>query len=114
MSTIRKLSMCAFLIAGFAFLAAPVRPLVQAHDNQSTVTSSTPLSDTSSSAPACTTVGRPCNPKAATCCPGLSCVFQGGSTRVGYACKLRRGATSSSWELSDNKLERGELTELPR
>ena len=114
MSTIRTLSMCAVLMSGFALLAVPVQPIVQAHDNQSTVASSTPSSDTSYGAPACTIVGRPCNPKASTCCPGLSCVFSGGSTRVGYACKLRRAATSSYWELSENNLGRGELNELLR
>jgi hypothetical protein len=111
MSSVRTLSMCAVLIAGCALLVVPVQPVVQAQDNQSAVAFSTESSNTSYSAPACTTFGRPCNPKASTCCPGLSCVFQGGSTRVGYACKIRRGATSS-WELSENNLERGELTKL--
>ena len=111
MSTIRTSSIGAVLIAGFALLALPIPPVVQAHENQSTVASSPTSSEASYSAPACTTFGRPCNPKASTCCPGLSCVFQGGSTRVGYACKIRRGATSS-WELSENNLERGELTKL--
>ena len=111
MSKIRTSSMCAVLIAGFALLAAPVPPVVQAQDNQSAVAFSTEPSNTSYSAPACTSVGRQCNPKAPTCCPGLSCVFHGGSTRVGYACTLRRGAASSSWELSENNLDRDERTE---
>jgi hypothetical protein len=114
MSTICTLSMCAVLIAPFAVLAVPVQPKVQAQDNQSSVALSTEPSNTSSSPDACTVVGRPCNPKAPTCCPGVSCVFQGGSTRVGYACKLRRGAVSSSWELSKNILDDGELPELLR
>lgn len=91
MSTIRRLSMCAVLIAGFALLAVPVRPVVRAQDDRSFVALSKDLSNQPYAAPACTTVGRPCNPKASTCCPGLSCVFHGGSTRVGYACTLRGG-----------------------
>jgi hypothetical protein len=112
MSIIRTLSMCAVLIAGFALLAVPVPTTVQAQDNHSAAAFTTKLSGTSYNPPACTTMGRPCNPKAPTCCPGLSCVFQGGSTRVGYACKLRRGATGASWELTDNNLNRRDLTEL--
>lgn len=112
MSTIRTWSMSAVLIAGVALLAAPVPQLVRAQDHQSTAASSTKPSAISYSPPACTMIGRPCNPKAPTCCPGLSCVFQGGSTRVGYACKLLRGATGSFQELSENKLDRDELTEL--
>jgi hypothetical protein len=109
MSTIRTLSMCAVLIAGFALLAVPVQSVVQAQDNQSAVAFSTEPSNTSYSSPACTTFGRPCNPNASPCCPGLSCVFHGGSTRVGYMCTLRRGATISPWELSENSLDRGEF-----
>ena len=56
---------------------------------QSAVSSSTEPSDTSHSSAACTPFGRPCNPRASSCCPGLSCVFHGGSTRVGYMCTLR-------------------------
>jgi len=114
MSTIRTWSMCAVLLAGFVLLAVPVQPVVKAQDNESAVAFSTEPSNTSYSPAACTTVGRPCNPKASTCCSGLSCVFHGGSTRVGYMCTLRRGATSSSWELSKNNLDRDELTQHPR
>src|SRR5215469_7778774 len=104
MSTIRTCLMYLVLIAGFVLSAVPVQPVVQAQDNQSDVAFSTEPSNISSSSLACTMVGRQCNPNASTCCPGLSCVFHGGSTRVGYACTLRRGATSSSWELSDKNL----------
>lgn len=105
MSAIRTLLMCAVLIAGFALLSVPVPQLVQAQDTPAAVL--TEPSDASYGSPACTTLGRPCNPKASTCCPGLSCVFNGGSTRVGYSCKPRRGATSSSQELTENILDRG-------
>lgn len=115
MSTIRMLSMCAVLIAGFALLAVPVQTVVRAQDNPSAAALSTKPSSTSYSAPACTTAGRPCNPKASTCCPGLKCVFHGGSTRVGYACTFgKSAAANSSWELSDKKLDRVEVTELLR
>jgi len=114
MTIIRTLSMCVVLIAGFALLAVPVPTTVLAQDNHSPAALSTKLPDTSDNPPACTTMGRPCNPKAPTCCPGLSCVFQGGSTRVGYACKPRRGATGASWELTDNNLNRRDVTEFLR
>jgi hypothetical protein len=106
MGAIRTWSICTVLIAGVALLAVPVQPSVHAQGNQSAVAFLTEPSNTSYSAAACTVIGRPCNPKASTCCPGLSCVFSGGSTRVGYACKLRRRATSSHWELSENNLGR--------
>jgi probable HAF family extracellular repeat protein len=35
----------------------------------------------------CTLPGRPCSPSLTRCCGTLHCVFSGGSTRVGYACK---------------------------
>ena len=35
----------------------------------------------------CTLPGRPCAPHSSSCCPGLRCVFFGGSTRVGYQCR---------------------------
>jgi len=35
----------------------------------------------------CTLPGRPCAPQSSSCCPGLRCVFFGGSTRVGYQCR---------------------------
>ena len=35
----------------------------------------------------CTLYGRPCSPSLTRCCGTLHCVFSGGSTRVGYACK---------------------------
>lgn len=73
---------------------------------QPAVSFSTEPSDTSYSSGACTTFGRPCNPKASTCCPGSSCVFHGGSTRVGYMCMLR--ATN------ENIIDRSELTESLR
>lgn len=112
MSTIRMLSICTVLISGFALLAVPIQTVVQAQENQSALAVSTQPSNTSYSAPACTTLGRPCNPTASTCCPGLKCVFHGGSTRVGYMCTLRSGATTSSSELVENKLDRGEPPEL--
>jgi len=111
MSTSRTCLMYLVLIAGFVLLAVPVQPVIQAQGNQSDVAFSTEPSNTPSSSLACTMLGRPCNPNASTCCPGSICVFHGGSTRVGYVCTLRRGATSSSWVLSDKDLDRGELTE---
>lgn len=114
MSTIRMWSMCAVLIAGLASLAVPVSPAVHAQDNQSAVTFSAEPSNTSYSATACTLAGRPCNPKASTCCPGLKCVFHGGSTRAGYACTLRTALTNSSGELTENKLDRGEPAQVVR
>jgi hypothetical protein len=38
-----------------------------------------------SPSPQCTLMGHPCAPQI-RCCPGLVCVFHGGSTRVGYMC----------------------------
>ena len=105
MNTIRTWSMCAVVIVAFALLAVPVQSVVQAQDNQFAV--STAPSNTFYNPPACTLYGRQCNPNVPTCCPGSSCVFHGGSTRVGYACMPRKNtAMNLSLELSDNKLER--------
>jgi hypothetical protein len=112
MITIRTWSMCSVLIAGFALLAVPVQPGVHAQDNQYAVESSNELSGTSYNAPACTLYGRPCSPGINLCCPGLSCVFHGGSTRVGYVCMPRKGAARSSWELIENNLDLKELDEF--
>jgi hypothetical protein len=114
MRIIRTLSMCAVSFAGFALLAVPVQPVGHAQSNQSAVAFSTEASNTSHSAAACILPGRPCNPKASTCCAGLRCVFHGGSTRVGYMCLSRSAAISSPWELSENNLDRRPLTELLR
>jgi hypothetical protein len=110
MNTTRTLSMCVVLIAGFVLLSVSVQSVVQAQCNQSAVAFSTKPSNTSYDPPACTPMGRQCNPSFPTCCAGLKCVFHGGSTRVGYMCTLGKVATSSSWELND----RAELIKLLR
>ncbi len=56
----------------------------------------------------CTVQGHPCGP--IRCCPGLVCMFRGGSTRAGYACYLKGSViisrTASLWEGMDtNKLD---------
>ena len=104
MRTIRTWSMCSVLIAGSALLAVPIQPVLHAQGNQSTIAPPTQTSDTPYISAACTVTGRPCSPKASTCCPGLSCVFHGVSTRVGYMC-TSKAAASPSRQLSENNLD---------
>jgi hypothetical protein len=56
----------------------------------------------------CTVQGHPCGP--IPCCPGLVCMYRGGSTRAGYACYLKGSVnttrTVSLWEgMNANKLD---------
>lgn len=113
MTTIRVWSLCIVVIAGFALLAVPGRPVPLESSSRSLSPVSAESLRTSLGPAACTTYGRPCSPKASTCCLGLKCVFQGGSTRVGYACRTGvRSAPSPSWELSENTSGRRELQDL--
>jgi hypothetical protein len=117
-----RLAICVVLLGGFALLAIP-QPAAHGTQDHHRVVSSSPAQTSSTlsqvafrsavSAAACTVMGRPCNPRASTCCRGLSCVFRGGSTRVGYQCWIGRSAnasTGTSWELSVNALDRDDLT----
>jgi probable HAF family extracellular repeat protein len=58
--------------------------------------------------PKCTVQGHPCG--LVPCCPGLVCMFRGGSTRAGYACYLKGSVntsrTGSFWDgMNTNKLD---------
>jgi hypothetical protein len=115
------------LIAGCVLLAIPAQPAAQGNQDHHPIMAFAPgrtnctlplvsFSGTDSAA-TCTPPGRPCNPQHSTCCPGLRCVFRGGSTRVGWQCWFRAGSanasTSSFWEkLSANKLDHDDLTEV--
>jgi hypothetical protein len=121
-----RLAICVVLIAGCALLAMPAQPAAQGNQEHHPIVPFAPgetsrmlpqvsLGRTDSAA-SCTQVGRPCYPQYSRCCAGLSCVFRGGSTRVGYQC-FRAGSanasTSSFWEkLSLNKLDHDDLTEV--
>ena len=120
-----RLSICVVLVAGCALLAIPAQPAAQGNQEHHPIVAFAP-GETSCTLPkvslggtdgaaSCTYVGRPCNPQHSTCCPGLRCVFRGGSTRVGYQCSGAGSAsdsTSSFWEkLSANKLDHDDLTE---
>ena len=110
-----RLTTCVLSIAGCALLAIPARPAAQDNQDhiptmsfareQTNVTFPLVSLNGTNSAATCTLAARPCNPKAPTCCPGLRCVFHGGSTRIGYMCL--GSAKGLSWELSENKLDGG-------
>jgi hypothetical protein len=122
-----RLATCVVLIAGCALLAIPAQPAGQGNRDHHPIVAfasghtsgALPLVSFRGTAGAatCATFGRPCSPQRVSCCPGLRCVFRGGSTRVGYQCVFSAGSandsSSSFWEkLSANKLDSG-LTEVP-
>lgn len=123
-----RLATCVVLIVGCALLAIPAQPAAQGNQDHHPIvafasgqTSRTlPLVSLggTDSATKCTLAGRPCSPLHSTCCPGLKCVFRGGSTRVGYQCfgaGSANASTSTFWErLSANRLDHDDLTEVLR
>lgn len=119
-----RLAKCFVLLASFAFLTLAAQSAAPANQNQQPraalasgqTDAALPQSGLGdANAASCTLPGRPCNPKASTCCGGYHCVFSGGSTRVGYACKpaARVSANSSNpWE--ESNLNRLDLVEIRR
>lgn len=123
-----RLATCVVLIAGCILLAIPPHPAAQGNQDFhpavafALVQTSCGLPRVSfngaDSAVSCTLQGRPCSPQHSTCCPGLRCVFRGGSTRVGYQCVSRTGSANASTisfreRLSANRLDDDHLTEVP-
>ncbi len=118
-----RLAVCVLFIAGCGLLAIPARPAAQSNQvHRAIVTfAPEPTSRTlalisfngSGSAASCTLQGRPCSPQHSTCCPGLKCVFRGGSTRVGYQCTFGSAANASTSsfqeKLSGSKLDQDGL-----
>jgi hypothetical protein len=117
-----RLATCVVLFAGCALLAIPAQPARQGKRDIRPIVASAagnagdtvPLESFGGTASlaACTIAFRPCNPQASTCCPGLKCVFRGGSTRVGYQCVSGAGSANASANsflemLSANKLDPG-------
>lgn len=122
-----RLAICIVLIVGCALLAIPTEPARQAsHDHLSSVAFAQPQTSSAlllvaargiGSAAKCNSKGYPCDLHGYSCCPGLVCVFRGGSTRSGYQCwpKSERASTGSSQkELNASKLERDALAEFLR
>ena len=119
-----RLAVCLVFIAGCGLLAIPAHPAAQANQAHGAIVAfaAEPTSRTlelvsfkgSGSAASCTLQGRPCSPQHSTCCPGLKCVFRGGSTRVGYQCTFgtaSANASTSSFQekLSGSKLDQDDL-----
>ncbi len=119
-----RLAACVVFIAGCVLLAIPARPAAQANQAHPAIVAFAPEPTSrtlslvsfkgSGSAASCTLQGRPCNPQHSPCCPGLKCVFRGGSTRVGYQCTFgtasANASTSSLQERwSGSKLDQDDL-----
>ena len=117
-----RLAICVVFIAGCALLAIPVHPAAQGTQDHHSIVAFAPEQTSctlqlaslkgANSALTCTQQGRPCSPQHSTCCPGLKCVFRGGSTRVGYQCFRSASASSFREKLSEIKLDDNDLTEV--
>lgn len=117
-----RLATCIILVVGCAWLAIPAQPTAQSNQNQLRMaafgpgqTSSRPqqvaFGGFAGAANQCNHIGYPCHLGGYSCCPGLICVFRGGSTRVGYQCRPRTGNAAD--ELGATKLDH-ELTHVLR
>ncbi len=123
-----RLATCVVLVVGCALLAIPAQPPAMGNQDQLRIVACA-LGKTNptlpqvafgriNSAAKCNGVGLPCDFHGYPCCPGLKCVFRGGSTRVGYQCRpggSENASTGAFWEeLSANKLDHDDLTEVLR
>jgi len=117
-----RLVACITLVVGCTLLAIPAQPTAQGKQDQLRIaafgpgqTSSTlqqvAFSGFAGAANQCNYIGYPCHLGGYSCCPGLICVFRGGSTRAGYQCRPKTG--NAAEELSATKLDH-ELTHVLR
>jgi hypothetical protein len=123
-----RLATCVVLLVGYALLAIPAQHPVQGNQDQLRVSAFGPgqtnytiqqiaFRGFASSAKRCNPLGYPCDFHGYPCCPGLSCVYYGGSTRAGYQCRPGPESVStglSRRELGANELDRDALAEFSR